>query len=602
MRDTERPLAGGGTLGEYLTAQTLDIVTTYRALLHGSQNPLADDEAWDGCAAQAHSIIAECVRALTTGDAEEAGATDGTGPGRGRERPSAVRVAGIGALRARQGVHPVHSLRAGRILTGLVLGVLERAVEEQAADASRLVRCVAALEHAVWERIEAGAAGYDSHLLNEVRAVNSESRRALAREVHDRLGNHLGLAVRQVELCAALADEAPRGLREELSLVQNTLAETLDAVRHLATGLRQSDNSGSLENTIKAFVHAMEFEEPVVHVQVNGDEAWASPATLNELVLIVRECLRNTLAHAGARTLLVRADIAPHEIRGHVEDDGLGFDVREVLARGETNGLASMSERAKLLGGRLLVTSAPGRGTRVSFSLPNRSPSAGDRRKDVRVMLADDHTLLRSAVGKLLESEGGVTVVAETGSGRDLVELAERHHPDVLLLDVEMPDSHVHSTISDLRRRMPQLCVLVLSMHDDPRLIQELLNLGARGYLHKGVSNQALISAIHDVVAHPTQVTVAVPSQSLAPTPAPAPGSASGALSVREVEVLALVAAALTNRQIAHRLVITEGTVKRHLRNIFRKLGVTSRIEAVNRATATGLLSPPAQSPRRTGR
>jgi DNA-binding NarL/FixJ family response regulator/two-component sensor histidine kinase len=557
-------------------------------MLYRSQNPLADDDAWEVCAAQARSIISECARALAGEDAVV--------------RTPATDPQDVGAHRARQAIHPIHSVRAGRILVGLVLRTLGQAVRDEEADAVWIIRCMTALEDAVWERMEVSFTGYDSYLLTEVRTVGSASRRAPAGQAHDRLDDRLSAALRQVEVCAALADQAPHRLRAELSRARETLSETLDSVRQMATGLRQSATC-SLESTISSFVQAMEFDEPAVHVEVSGDETWASPTALEDLLLIVRECLRNSLQHARARTLAVSIDIAPLEIRGHVEDDGLGFDVEEVLANGEANGLVSLMERAELLGGRLLINSTPGSGTRTSFSFPNRIASAApDERDPIRVMLADDHTLLRSAIGKILSSAEGVSVVAETGSGRNLVELAERHRPHVLLLDVDVPDCHAPDVIARLRELLPDLRVLILSMNDDPHLIQELIGLGAHGYLHKGVGNLSLVSAIQDAVAHPTLVTVAVPSESLSLfPPSEQPASGSG-LSPREIELITRVASGLTNRQIAHRLGITEGTVKRHLRNIFKKLDVTSRIEAVNRAAEQGLLSPPSAATQRASR
>jgi DNA-binding NarL/FixJ family response regulator/signal transduction histidine kinase len=556
-------------------------------MLYRSQNPLADDDAWEMCAAQARSIISECVRALSADE--------------GAVRTEAADPRDVGALRVRQAIHPIHSLRAGRILVGLVLRTLDQAVSDEEADAVWVIRCMTALEDAVWERIEVSSAGYDSYLLREVRTVDSASRRAMAREVQDRLDDHLSAALRQVEVCAAMATEGSYGLQAELSLAQKALSETLDSVRHMATGLRQPAAT-SLESAINALVQAMELTQATVRVQITGDETWASPTALDETLLVVRECLRNSLLHAKARTLVISIDIAPLEIGGHVEDDGMGFDVEHVLADGDANGLASVTERVKRLGGRLLVNSTPGGGTRTSFRLPNRIASAAPGERDLtRVMLADDHTLLRAAIGKILGSADGISVVAETGSGRHIVDLAERHRPHVLLLDVDMPDCHAPSVIARLRERMPELRVLILSMNDDPHLIQELLGLGAHGYLHKGVRNQSLVSAIQDAVAHPTLVTVAVPSQSLSLFP-PTETPVSGNLSPREVELLTRVASGLTNRQIAHRLGITEGTVKRHLRNIFKKLDVTSRIEAVNRATERGLLRPPSPGGLRAAR
>jgi two-component system, NarL family, nitrate/nitrite response regulator NarL len=122
--------------------------------------------------------------------------------------------------------------------------------------------------------------------------------------------------------------------------------------------------------------------------------------------------------------------------------------------------------------------------------------------------------------------------------------------------------------------------VIVLTMHDDPLLVQQMLTAGARGFLHKGISRQDLTTAIRSVHRSSHRVIVA-------PRPSNGHGSQRPMLTDREEEVISLVAMALSNRQIAVRLSITEGTVKRHLRNIFGKLGAVSRLDAVNRAKLT---------------
>lgn len=205
----------------------------------------------------------------------------------------------------------------------------------------------------------------------------------------------------------------------------------------------------------------------------------------------------------------------------------------------------------------------------------------------VSVVIADDHTLLREALREILHG-GGFRVVGEAHDGDSTVSLAARLRPDIVLLDIEMPCSRGSLTVQRLREVSRDSRVIVLSMHDDHELVSEVLRSGARAYLHKGVSKQELIWTLHNSMTDNQFVTVSVSRQSMtrqAPAPAPA-----GALSTREAEVLACVAAAMSNRQIAKRLGITEGTVKRHLSNVFAKLEAVSRIDAVNKAMADGIL------------
>ncbi|GAB2688124.1 response regulator [Kitasatospora kifunensis] len=203
----------------------------------------------------------------------------------------------------------------------------------------------------------------------------------------------------------------------------------------------------------------------------------------------------------------------------------------------------------------------------------------------IRILVADDHTVLRDALCEMLDNEDDFEIVARAEDGQSAVRLAATHHPHVVLLDIEMPNHHPQTTVRDLLQQDPTINVVVLSMYDDPHLVQELLGLGIRGYLHKSVTRESLVSAIRNLrQSNRRTVTISVSSHSLA--------AADGEklLSARELEVLTQVAAALSNRQIAVRLDITEGTVKRHMRNIFDKLGAVSRIDAVNKAVAASLI------------
>ncbi|MFF9144219.1 response regulator [Streptomyces sp. NPDC055051] len=205
----------------------------------------------------------------------------------------------------------------------------------------------------------------------------------------------------------------------------------------------------------------------------------------------------------------------------------------------------------------------------------------------VRILAADDHTLLRSALCTMLGKEPDLEVVGQAVDGPTTVRLASRLQPDVVLLDLEMPGPGPQATLRALRAVAPGARVVVLTMHDDGDLVQALLADGAAGYLHKSASRDMLLSAIHSTVAGGT--TVFTPWRPAVP-PRPADAPEPPVLTSREREVLECVAEAMSNRQIGRRLGITEGTVKRHLRNIFAKLEATTRLDAVNKALSARLI------------
>lgn len=209
-----------------------------------------------------------------------------------------------------------------------------------------------------------------------------------------------------------------------------------------------------------------------------------------------------------------------------------------------------------------------------------------------RVLIVDDHLLVREGLRRILQAQEDLEVVGEAGDSAAALAAAARERPDIVLLDVEIPGDEAAVTVRKLRHVSPESRVIILSMHEGPRLVQELLDAGIRGYLLKSIHWQELVLAIRTVHADPDRILLGVSGHSLR-NARHGPGGGPQALSAREQEILGLVGEALSNGQIASRLSLTEATVKRHLRNVFVKLGAVSRIDAVNKATELGTLSRP---------
>jgi DNA-binding NarL/FixJ family response regulator len=194
-------------------------------------------------------------------------------------------------------------------------------------------------------------------------------------------------------------------------------------------------------------------------------------------------------------------------------------------------------------------------------------------------MITNGYRLLGEALAELLANVPDFAVVGQASDSESAFRLAEQTLPAIVLVDLDT-SRQPERTVRQLLQLAPPPRVIILGVHADPGCAERMLALGAHGYLHKAISRQDLVLAIYQIVRSRRTVT-------LADSPARPPEDASGPLTEREREVLALVAKALSNRQIAIRLKIAEGTVKRHLRNIFGKLGAVSRIDAVNKAGAS---------------
>jgi len=213
----------------------------------------------------------------------------------------------------------------------------------------------------------------------------------------------------------------------------------------------------------------------------------------------------------------------------------------------------------------------------------------------IRILLADDHVLVRQGTRELLEREEDMQVVAEAGDGEEAVRLAASKHPDVAIMDISMPRLNGIEATAQIKTRNPATAVLVLTAYDDDQYIFALLEAGAAGYLLKDVQASELIKAVRAVYAgesvlHPT-IARKVINRFAQPADKRAGEDMFEQLTEREMEVLRLAAKGMTNREIANELVISVRTVQVHLSNVFGKMGVGSRTEAVLFALKKGWLA-----------
>jgi DNA-binding NarL/FixJ family response regulator len=215
----------------------------------------------------------------------------------------------------------------------------------------------------------------------------------------------------------------------------------------------------------------------------------------------------------------------------------------------------------------------------------------------VRVLVADDHPVVRAGLRALLSAEPGLAVIAEAGSGEETVVAARRHQPDVVLMDLRMPGAGGLAAIRQLSADLPRIRVLVLTTYDSDADILPAVEAGAAGYLLKDTPRDTLVGAIFAAARGETVLAPSVAGR-LVHRLRSAPGEKPAAretLSARETEVLALAGRGLTNAQIGRELFVSEATVKTHLLRAYAKLGVSGRTAAVTRAMELGVLPSPGQ-------
>jgi two-component system NarL family response regulator len=198
------------------------------------------------------------------------------------------------------------------------------------------------------------------------------------------------------------------------------------------------------------------------------------------------------------------------------------------------------------------------------------------------VLIADDHRLMREGTAALLRGDERIEVVGMAADGREAVALAERRAPDVALVDLEMPELGGIETSAMLRERHPDIEVLILTVSEREEDLYAALRVGAAGYLLKDMPPRELVEAVLEAGRGEPRIAPSMASRMLAEMAdgGTAGSDPLGALSDREREVLGLVAAGLRNREIAERLVISEATVKTHVRHVLEKLRFRNRAEA----------------------
>ena len=201
----------------------------------------------------------------------------------------------------------------------------------------------------------------------------------------------------------------------------------------------------------------------------------------------------------------------------------------------------------------------------------------------LRVVIADDQPLMRAGFRAVLEATGSIEVVAEAGDGEEAIALYEQHRPDVMVLDLRMPKRDGVAVVQRVLELHPKACILVMTTYDGDEDIFQCLSQGAKGYLLKDAPRQEILSAIRAVSEDRPYTSTTVAAKALQRMAKPS-------LTQRELDVLQLVAEGRSNKDIARRLSITEGTAKTHVKAILTKLDAISRTEAVAVAHKRGLI------------
>jgi signal transduction histidine kinase len=341
----------------------------YEARLRALHSPLvADAAAWAACRRYAELVMSSCAWSLRTGEVSPAVSYLPRATGLG----VAAAAAGVPLRETVRGVVELHQPVA-QALADAAAGcpgpdplaggpVHGPAAAGHRAALATLSETISAFVRAVWSWHDLAPTG-------PATLAQLGNRQWLAREVHDWIGNYVSLAVRQLDLYGIHRDRDPAAAETRIAELRRTLEELLTGTRRLVSDLGRRRTGSGIGEALREYVRAVDSADTAVDIAVRGDETLVPAEHRDELLAVVREAVRNALAHARAGAVHAEIDITGARVLMRVADDGVGFDPVDDPGGG---GLAFMRERVRLLSGELQVTSKPAHGTQVQVWIPLR--------------------------------------------------------------------------------------------------------------------------------------------------------------------------------------------------------------------------------------
>ncbi|MCV9951029.1 helix-turn-helix transcriptional regulator [Paenibacillus sp. BT-177] len=413
-----------------------------------------------------------------------------------------------------------------------------------------------------------------------------EERDRLSKDLHDTMGHSytsiiMGLEILRTELATKDGEQKIDSL---LQLARNSMEE-------VRAYLHQIDSpQESLPLTVTLQQLAEEFQKHAkvnVRTRIIGEEYIVSKQAKMTLYRCLQESLTNAVRHGQSTEIIVSLHFEPQQTRLDVQDNGRGVEEWK-----DGFGLTAMKERATQLQGRVTVYSEKGEGTFISCVLPRLIQLSDER---IRLCIVDDHSFIRDSLHTILDGQEDLQVVGVAEDGEQAVELCRSLNPDLILMDLEMPNQDGIRAAKIIKETWPDIRVLILSTFQDTERAKEIMRSGADGYLLKSIESRELAETIRLVYRGGTVINQDLfhrmwdgndEEESVGPR---SDGEEYG-LTKRELEVLNLLSQGNRYKTISEKLYLSNGTVRNYASTLYDKLGVNNREEAVQKARDTGLL------------
>ena len=407
---------------------------------------------------------------------------------------------------------------------GEVTGIFTQGVDltERREAKEELQKINATLEQRVEKRTQS-LLSYQNQLrslASQLSKAEEQERHQLATELHDNLGQMLALNKMNMDLLRK--DHLPEETVSSLEQIKQGMEDAIVYTRNLMSDLKPppSLDKEDIGVTIKWLAEKMEKHHLKVHVEDDGQEKCTSEEIRTTILQSVREVLFNVIKHSGADEAIIRMQRLGNKAQITVEDEGKGFNPETAASASIEKGgfgLFNIQERMDLLGGSITIDSEPGKGTKATLIAPLTNekgepgaadmlkqrdmpggvlPGAKQRSQQIKVMLVDDHQMIREGLKNIVNKEKDLTVVAEASDGREAVDSFQQSSPDVVIMDVDMPGMNGIDATQEILSTMPKVRVIGLSFHSHQDVIKSMREAGATAFLSKEEAFETLCATI----------------------------------------------------------------------------------------------------------
>ncbi|OAB34710.1 histidine kinase [Paenibacillus macquariensis subsp. macquariensis] len=418
-----------------------------------------------------------------------------------------------------------------------------------------------------------------------------EERNRLSKDLHDTIGHSntsiiMGLETLRLELPTTAG-------QDKLDSLLQLARKSIDEIRGYVHQMESPQDRLPLVESLQQLIEEFQVNSNInVRFRSFGEESVLPRQAEMTFYRCLQESLTNAVRHGQATEISVSLQFELRQTRLEVQDNGRGAEHLQ-----EGFGLKAMKERAYNLQGQISVYSALGEGTIVTCTLPRQVEMPEEV---IRLLLVDDQPFIRESLQTLLERQGDLHVVGIAEDGQQAVELCEQVHPQVVLMDLDMPVRDGISATQMIKQRWPDIRVLILTTFQDKQKALEVLQSGADGYLLKSMEPRELAETIRlvhrggAIIAHDMSIKLFEDLEQFQKKPeaqfVETKTSDDYGLTTRELEILQMVAQGLRYKTIASKLYLSDGTVRNYASSVYLKLDVRNREEAVQKAVEIGLL------------